>query len=226
MKAHETVMRWVTDELAAGRLAVGDRLPGERALAGQLEVSRGSLREALRVLEALGAIRTGTGSGPGSGTIITATPEQALSLALGLQLASSQLRPEHVSETRLLLERWAAEHSDPAAGEWAAAEALLERMDDPALGVEEFLSLDAEFHATLSRAAGNPFVSALMTALRAALAELTLARAQALPDWSATAARLRAEHRAVLALLREGRGQDAAAALERHIRGYLAETGG
>lgn len=219
-------MGWVTGELAAGRLSIGDRLPGERVLAEQLSVSRGSLREALRVLEALGAIHSATGSGPGSGTVITATPEQALSLSLGLQLATSQVLPEHVSETRLLLETWAAAHSDAAAGEWRAAEGLLDRMDDPGLNVDQFLRLDAEFHAGLSRAAGNPFVSALMTALRSSLADLTLARARALPDWPATAARLRAEHRGVLALLRDGRGSDAAAALERHIRGYLAETGG
>src|SRR5688500_17922536 len=54
MKAHETVMGWVTAELQSGRLSIGDHLPGERALAETLHVSRGSLREALRVLEALG----------------------------------------------------------------------------------------------------------------------------------------------------------------------------
>ncbi len=79
MKAHEVVMTWVTDELSSGRLRIGDRLPGERALAETLGVSRASLREALRVLEALGAIRSSTGSGPNAGTIVTAAPEQALS---------------------------------------------------------------------------------------------------------------------------------------------------
>ena len=53
MKAHEVVMAWVTEELTSGRLRIGDRLPGERTLAETLEVSRASLREALRVLDAV-----------------------------------------------------------------------------------------------------------------------------------------------------------------------------
>lgn len=101
-------MEWVTEELRSGRLHIGDHLPGERALAEALQVSRSSLREALRVLEALGTIRTATGSGPRSGTIITASPEQALTLALNLQLATSQVEHHHVYEMRLLLESWAA----------------------------------------------------------------------------------------------------------------------
>ncbi|WP_105805602.1 FadR/GntR family transcriptional regulator [Leucobacter massiliensis] len=224
MKAHEVVMAWVTEQLRSGRLHIGDHLPGERALAETLQVSRSSLREALRVLEALGTIRTATGSGPRSGTVITAAPEQALALALNLQLATSQLEHHHVFEMRLLLERWAAEHSDPDHPELAQAGRLLDRMEEPALPVEEFLPLDAEFHVLLARAAGNPLISTLMDAMRTAIADHTLDRARALPDWEATSRRLRAEHRGILAALQAG---DREAAVERmlaHIRGYYLET--
>ena len=90
-------MAWVTEELTSGRLRIGDRLPGERTLAETLEVSRASLREALRVLEALGVIRSATGSGPNAGTIVTAAPAQALSLALNLQLATSHVEHRHIA---------------------------------------------------------------------------------------------------------------------------------
>ncbi|MGO1538962.1 MAG: FadR/GntR family transcriptional regulator [Leucobacter sp.] len=224
MKAHETVMSWVTEELASGRLRIGDRLPGERALAETLQVSRSSLREALRVLEALGTIRTSTGSGPGAGTIITAAPEQALTLALNLQLATSHAQHSHVFEMRLLLETWVAEHSDPAHGDWESIEKLLGRMEDAATSVEEFLSLDAEFHVMLSRAAANPLISTLMGALRTSIEDHTLARAKALPDWAATADRLRREHRAIAASLRGGDSAGAAQLLREHIEGYYFET--
>lgn len=224
MKVHETVMDWVTAELRSGRLAIGDHLPGERALAETLQVSRGSLREALRVLEALGTIRTSTGSGPRSGTIVTAAPEQALALALDMQLATRHVEHEHIYEVRLLLEAWAAEHADLERAELAAAEELLERMDTPGLPVREFLQLDAEFHVALSRAAGNPLISTLMDALRTSIADHTLARAEALPDWGATAARLRAEHRGILERSREGDRAGAAALLRQHIEGYYRET--
>ncbi|KTR86085.1 FadR/GntR family transcriptional regulator [Leucobacter chromiiresistens] len=224
MKAHEAVMEWVTEELRSGRLHIGDHLPGERALAEALQVSRSSLREALRVLEALGTIRTATGSGPRSGTIITASPEQALTLALNLQLATSQVEHNHVYEMRLLLESWAAEHSDPGRGDWERAGLLLDRMDDPDLPVEEFLPLDAEFHVLLSRAANNPLTSTLMDALRVSIADHTLERAQALPDWTRTAERLRAEHRGILESLRAGDRDTAVERIRAHIRGYYFET--
>ncbi|MFA4841435.1 MAG: FCD domain-containing protein [Agrococcus sp.] len=224
MKVHETVMSWVTEELQSGRLSIGDHLPGERALAETLRVSRGSLREALRVLEALGTIRTATGSGPRSGTIVTAAPEQALALALNMQLATRHVEHAHIFEVRLLLESWAAEHADLEAGDFAAAEQLLERMDAPDLPVAEFLQLDAEFHVTLSRAAGNPLISTLMDALRTSIADHTLARARALPDWAATAARLRSEHRAIFERVRTGDRAGAAVQLREHIEGYYLET--
>lgn len=224
MKAHETVMGWVTGELASGRLRIGDHLPGERALAETLGVSRGSIREALRVLEALGAIETAPGSGPRSGTVISAAPERALALALDLQLATSQVEPEHVFETRLLLEEWAARRSRPEQGEWDAAGLLLERMDDASLPIEQFLALDAEFHALLARAAGNPLISALMEALRLSVAGHTAGLSRSLPDWEATAGRLRAEHREILGALRAGEGERAAELLRAHIGGYYREA--
>ncbi|WP_440312954.1 FadR/GntR family transcriptional regulator [Leucobacter chromiireducens] len=224
MKAHEVVMNWVTSELASGRLHIGDHLPGERALAETLQVSRSSLREALRVLEALGTITTATGSGPRSGTIITAAPEQAFALSLNLELATQRVEHEHVAETRLLLESWAALHSAPEQVDQAAAGALLDRMDEAGLSVEEFLALDAEFHATLSRAAGNPLISTLMEALRLAIADHTAELARALPEWTRTADRLRAEHRAILAALAGGDSVAAGDLLREHISGYYAET--
>lgn len=217
-------MEWVTEELRSGRLHIGDHLPGERALAETLQVSRSSLREALRVLEALGTIRTATGSGPRSGTVITASPEQALTLALNLQLATSQVKHHDIYEMRLLLESWAAEHSDPARGDWDGASRLLDRMDEPELSVEEFLALDAEFHVLLSLAANNPLTSTLMDALRISIADHTLQRAQSLPDWARTAQRLRAEHRSILESMRDGQRDTAVERIRAHIRGYYVET--
>lgn len=217
-------MAWVTEELRSGRLRIGDRLPSERALAETLSVSRSSLREALRVLEALGTIRTSTGSGPNAGTIVTAAPEQALTLALNLQLATSQVSHRHVFEMRLLLESWAAAHADPAQGDWTAAARLLEVMDDPALPVEQFLTLDAELHVVLSRAAGNPLISTMMDALRVAIFDHTLDRARALPHWEASAARLRTEHRGIFESLVSGDREAAVTQIRDHIEGYYAET--
>ena len=222
MKAHEKVMQWVTEELAEGRLGVGDSLPGERSLAETLGVSRSSIREALKVLEALGTLRSGTGSGPRAGTIISAAPEQAFSLALSLQLATRHVEHTDITEVRLLLETWAADHAGPT--DWSAAEHLLESMEAPDLSVEEFLALDAKFHVELSHSANNPLISTLMEALRLSIADHTLELAGALPDWQATSTRLRHEHHQILDALRTGQHDRGRELMRSHIEGYAAET--
>lgn len=226
MKSHDVVLQWFTDELTSGRLGVGDQLPSERALSVQLGLSRNTLREALRVLEVLGAIESSTGSGPRAGTFVAASHGVAISTVFRLQLATRQVTPEDVFRVRLALETQAASQSQPERGDWDAAAALLDRMDDPSLPIAEFLRLDAEFHVVCSRSAGNTLLSVLMDALRIVISDHTLARAAALSDWPAVVAGLQREHRAVLAALREGRGAEAADLLERHIRGYYGLTAG
>ncbi|HEX6365449.1 MAG TPA: GntR family transcriptional regulator, partial [Agromyces sp.] len=72
-RAWQSVLEHVESRLVSGDLVPGDRLPGERALSAELGVGRSSVREALRVLEVLGLIRTHAGSGPNAGAIIIST---------------------------------------------------------------------------------------------------------------------------------------------------------
>ena len=61
-RAWELVLRHIERELLDGGLRPGDHLPPERTLAADLGVGRSSVREAVRVLEGFGLIRTQTGS--------------------------------------------------------------------------------------------------------------------------------------------------------------------
>jgi len=225
-RSHTAVLRWVEAELAAGRLAVGSRLAGERTLAEQLGVSRPSVREGIRVLEAMGVIRTAVGSGPESGAIVVADASAGITSALRLHLASSRLPILDVVQTRVLLESWAvrqaAERRDKRALRSAAA--LLEAMDDPALGPDEFHRLDAEFHVVLARAAGNEVVAAIMVSLREAIHGYVIRSAAELADWAHTADKLRRQHRKLLAAIAAGDGDKAAERVVKHINGYYADT--
>jgi GntR family transcriptional repressor for pyruvate dehydrogenase complex len=225
-RTHEAVVRHVEGELLAGRLRVGSRLPGERVLAAELGVSRGSVREGIRVLEAMGIIRTGVGSGPDAGAIVVAETSAGMTSALRLHLASSSLPVGDVVSTRVLLESWsvseAARRHDHT--QLDAAATLLDAMDHPAVPVEEFLLLDAEFHVTLARATGNDVVTAIMTSLRGAIHGYVLARAPAEPDWAPMWRRLRRQHRNVLAAVRAGDGERAARLVAAHITGFYRAT--
>jgi GntR family transcriptional regulator, transcriptional repressor for pyruvate dehydrogenase complex len=225
-RSHTVVLRWVESELSAGRLVVGSRLAGERALAGQLGVSRPSVREGIRVLEAMGVIRTAVGSGPDSGAVVVADTSAGITSALRLHLASNHLPMLDVVQTRVLLEAWtvrqAALRRDRE--QLKAAGALLDAMDDQTLPAEEFHRLDAEFHVVLARAAGNDLVAAIMTSLREAIHGYVMASAPNLLDWNKTAAKLRRQHRKVLAAIVAGDGDKAAQRVVRHINGYYADT--
>ena len=225
MRIHQLVQSWLEEQLAAGRLAVGDRLPGERMVAEQLGISRASAREGIRVLEAMGIVRAGVGSGPGAGTVITANPGAALGAALRLHMATSHLPIEDIVQTRLLLETWAAAHARPAAPAMENAAALLEAMESSAPDEKEFLRLDALFHVALADAAGNVLIGAMMSSLRESIEGYTLRLTRTLPDWAATSARLRAEHRDIHNAIRNDDGALAAEMVANHIEGFYKEAG-
>lgn len=221
------MLSWVEAGLAAHRLVLGGRLPSERALASDLGVSRTAVREALKILEAMGVVRSGVGSGPTAGTIVIAEPGAALGSALRLHLATDHLTAADVVETRVLLETWAADRAGGDGPELRQAEDLLDQMDAQNVSIEHFLVLDAAFHLALTRAAGNPLISVMMAALREAIEGYTLSLTARLPNWPRTSHRLRAEHRAILAALRAGDSAEAGTLLRAHIQGYFheAETG-
>lgn len=225
-RAWQIVLEKIETDLLEGALAPGDRLPPERELAATLGVGRSSVREALRVLEVMGLIRTGTGSGPTAGAIIIATPRGGMSALLRLQVAAQGFPFDDVVRTRLVLESAVADAlaSDPAR-ETAPARLLLDAMDAEGLTPAEFLSLDAQLHVALAEASGNVVIAAMMGGLRSAIESYVLAGAERIPDWEAAATRLRSEHRAILDAIDSGDPITSRTLIHDHITGYYAEAG-
>ncbi|WP_066290199.1 FadR/GntR family transcriptional regulator [Arthrobacter sp. B6] len=225
MRTHQLVLQWIEGQLSEGKLAVGGRLPAERTLAEQLQVSRTSVREAIRILEAMGVVRAGVGSGPEAGTVVISDPTAALGSALRLHVATQHLPVSDIVQTRVLLESWAASHARPDSPELSGAARLLEEMDADGVAVDDFLALDVRFHLALADAAGNTVVSAMMGSLRESITGYASRLTGNLPDWDATASRLRAEHHDILDAIRNDDGERAAKLVAAHIEGYYREAG-
>ncbi len=225
-RAWQTVLEHVESRLLSGELAPGDRLPGERALSAELGVGRSSVREALRVLEVLGLIRTQTGSGPSAGAIIVSTPGGGMSALMRLQVAARGFPVADIVRTRLILETSVAGDLAEAAPrvDLSGAEALLDAMDAADLTPSEFLALDAAFHLALAEASGNQVITATMAGLRSGIEGYARAGVAAIADWGATSARLRAEHRGILAAITTADAASARTRIHDHISGYYAET--
>lgn len=225
VRAWRTVLEKIETDLLDGALAPGDRLPPERELAATLGVGRSSVREALRVLEVMGLIRTGTGSGPTSGAIIIATPQGGMAALLRLQVAAQGFPLDDVVRTRLVLEAAVAHALGADADrDLGAARLLLDAMVSNDLTPAEFLALDAQFHVALAEASGNTVIAAMMAGLRSAIESYVNAGAARIDDWDATADRLRAEHGAILDALDRGEPQHAATLVHDHITGYYARA--
>lgn len=225
-RAWRVVLDKIEGDLLEGRLGPGERLPPERELATTLGVGRSSVREALRVLEVMGLIRTGTGSGPTAGAIVTATPHGGLSQLLRLQVAAHGFPIPDVYETRLLLEEWAVAHlAVRTDADLADARSTLEAMSADGLTIDDFLALDAQFHVRLAEASGNVVVSATMAGLRETIEGYIRGGADRIADWDATAARLRHEHAEVLAAIDAGDADAARRAVRAHITGYYSDAG-
>ncbi|MCU1570210.1 MAG: FadR family transcriptional regulator [Naasia sp.] len=223
-RAWELVLARIEADLVSGRLVPGDHLPPERALATELGVGRSSVREAVRVLEVLGLVRTQTGSGPTAGAVVVSLPSGGMSVLLRLQVAAKGFAVNDVVRTRLILEQSVAtELAGAADPPLATADALLDGMD-VAADSAEFLALDTRFHTALAEATGNSVVAAVMAGLRDAVERYVVAGSATLPDWPATSSRLRSEHRALVAAIRVHDRDAAARIVTDHITGYYAET--
>ncbi|MGJ0389051.1 FadR/GntR family transcriptional regulator [Microbacterium sp. CGR1] len=225
-RAWRLVLEYVERDLLEGRLGPGDRLASERDLAADLGVGRSSVREALRVLEVMGLIRTATGSGPQSGAIVIATPTGGMSTLLRLQVAAQGFPLTDVVQTRLLLEDAVAAalagQQDP---DLTAAHSVLDAMDAEGLTSAEFLALDAQLHLALAESSGNTVVAAIMAGLRTAIESYVQEGAASIADWDAMADLLRTEHRAIIAAIAAGDATTAQALVRAHITGYYTAAG-
>ncbi|GAB3650297.1 FadR/GntR family transcriptional regulator [Zhihengliuella somnathii] len=230
-KAYQAVLDAIEADLRAGRLMVGDQLPGERALAEKHGISRASVRDAIRILDVMGVVRTSTGSGPNAGAVLISAPAAGISTALRMHVASASLSVDEIVQTRILLETWAARavnlHDDEArAGELLdEARGLLERMERSETGRQEFHDLDARFHVVLASLSGNAVITAMMESLRLSIRDYVSESISSQGEWDGVVAVLKEQHRAIFEAVAAGRGDAAAELLREHIEWFHREVG-
>ncbi|GAA3290244.1 FadR/GntR family transcriptional regulator [Arthrobacter citreus] len=227
-RSYDLLLENIEADLRSGAISLGDQLPGERTLAETYGISRASVREGIRILDAMGVLRSSSGSGPKSGAIIISEPSAGLSSALRLHMASSRLPVADIVQTRVLLETWAATTaagrpaSDAKAGALARAAALLEAMDAPGIERETFHVLDAQFHVELTSLAGNAVIETMMASLSGAISGYVKNAVDGMQDWTEVMIKLQAQHHGIYEAVAEGRGDDAARLLREHIEWFYA----
>jgi GntR family transcriptional regulator, transcriptional repressor for pyruvate dehydrogenase complex len=98
----EAIVEQIRSLIRSGRLRPGDRLPSERELCEQMGVSRVTVREALRVLEAGGLVEIRVGAR--GGAFVTKPSPDRLGAGLADLLNLASVSAEQVTEARLVFE--------------------------------------------------------------------------------------------------------------------------
>jgi DNA-binding FadR family transcriptional regulator len=225
MRTHEQVIAEIENRLMTGSLKAGDRLPPERQFAEALGVSRGAVREALRILEAIGVIEAGPGSGPTSGSMIVKDSIAGMAIVLRLHLQLASFSENDVVEVLLLIERLAARKAVDLATEEdiAGLLALVEQMRGAnATALDEF---ETAFHARIVQIAENALATVLIGALREAQSPLNEIRVHGLDPTDSAARELANDYSAIVHAIAEGDGDRAAELLAGAIRGGRRLTG-
>ncbi len=159
------VIQMMVTEIMSDNLAVGDRLPGEKALTEQFKVSRTVVREALRVLEESGLVEIK--KGPKGGAFVTRSFHKPVSSSLKNLIAHGQITIDHLFDTRALIEPHIAVQAALHA-KTAELEPLRKLIEDATLHQDDVSLLKADnirFHLLLSRASGNPVLSIVMESI-------------------------------------------------------------
>lgn len=225
-RTYDALLQDVEEGLRSGRFKTGDQLPGERILAEKFGISRASVREAMRILDVVGVIRSPSGAGPKSGAIIVSEPSAGLSSTLRLHIASHRLAVKDIVETRILLETWAAQAGaqlDNPQGIQRAKEHLV-AMDSPDIDYETFHALDAQFHLALSALAGNTVIDTVMDSLSGSIRGYIKDALASLGDRHVVLAELRTQHHAIFDAVEAKDGGRAADLLRNHIVWLYEQT--
>ncbi|AVX03917.1 putative L-lactate dehydrogenase operon regulatory protein [Maritalea myrionectae] len=151
-RAYEAVIAKIRVMIEEKNLGPGDTLPPERQLAEIFNVSRHSLREAIRVLQEKGVLS----ARQGSGNYIQSATRGDLMRTLAVTTNTGSRRALEIFQLREIMEpqlaALAAEMGEPRHIEML--EAILDKQGQTSDGIE-LRKLDHEFHETLAAATGN-----------------------------------------------------------------------
>ncbi len=151
--------------ISEGKIKPGEKLPSEREMARQLQVSRVSVREAYRSLAESGLIVVKRGAE--GGAFITDLDHQPVTRSLSLLLRLGRTSLQELTEARVLLEpliaRVAAHRADPAGIE--RLEDLVRKQEAAIAGEGDLRRYDLQFHRLVAACTQNMPLIIVMNAL-------------------------------------------------------------
>jgi GntR family transcriptional repressor for pyruvate dehydrogenase complex len=172
VRVFEQVAVQIEKRILDGELRSGDRLPTERELAEQFQVSRTAVREAMKILAQKGLVDMR----PGRGTIVIDGAHEAMQDSIGLvmKLKLGEVGgSDNLVEVRAILETEIAALAAARATEKeiAAMREAVQEMDESLNDADTYIAADNRFHEALARATQNALIIILINSIVNLLSE-------------------------------------------------------
>lgn len=225
VSAYESIVLQIESAVERGELKPGDRLPGERKLMSDFSVSRATVREALRVLQATGLIESRPGD-PRGAVISHYSPRL-------LEKSMSQLaRLESVSRGELLQFRLILESSACLLAARYRSDADLERIEQRLRelqasveqhGDRHFSEHVSRFQAAIRHASQNQLLEVTGNVVSGIMAELLASRLSTDADRTARVRRSALDAERLVDAIRAGEPEQASAIQSENIYRFYAD---
>lgn len=207
----EQVAEQLMTMLREKHLRPGDKLPPERELAAMMQVSRPSLREALRALSMMNVLEVRQGAG----TFVTSLEPELLVEHLDFVLSLDDSSLLKLFEARKIVEigiaGLAAQRITDE--ELAELEAGLERSRETLHHPADFLRADEQLHKSITQAARNPIMSRVIDSI----SRLLMVSRSRTVEIAGVRERTVEDHRAIVAALKKRDPEAAQQAMLQHL---------
>lgn len=166
----EQVADSIKKKIQAGEYQVGERIPGEREMGLELSVSRNTVREAYKILEAYGYLQVKHGTG-----VFVASPEHQIQKVTEALFVSTEQIKDFFSVRRILEDwtvKWAIEHSSD--DQIAELEQIVNEANEivkETIDYKRLAALDHKFHITIANNSKNTVLTGIMNYLIDLLSE-------------------------------------------------------
>ena len=216
VRVAEAIKQWVVDR----NLKRGDRLPNEAEMMAEFGMAKGTIREAMRILEAQGLIETRTG--PGGGSFVGEVTADRAKALLANYFYFKDLSVADIYQLRRALE---PELAASLAGRLSPAqlaelEAIVALYPEPAQSAEEERDqhvASLAFHRKLANFSGNALLAFVVSFMARILADLTVYRRLYDPPNRELYEKGRASQTRLIAALRDGQPDQAREIMRIHM---------
>src|SRR6202046_1810125 len=158
-KASDVLAREIRERILSGELVEGTALPAERELVKQTQMSRATVREALRILEVQNLVRVRAGRA--GGAFVQRPTGKSMANSVSMLIRGQRIKLADLMETREALE--------PFCAELAARNRTDDDIADPDADLPAFLQANLDWHVGVAVAGHNELLIGFMTALSQAI---------------------------------------------------------